>query len=447
MTSAQEFSAILHERLQILRGIEEELADREPVLCTDLSEVGSKITTPLSLQHVGEQIVEIVESDWMTVGGLDTVVIRLGELAELWETFFQRHKEATAIFAAAARCPYCLLLRSFTSVTNSIEVPGARVTMYMNEPELDANFAATLMGEADWLNPVSCMHTDDMQLLIRSQRGMPAFRVRTLNWQGILSDAIASSGLLILYVDGKSPGVNFEIDRIREHGLMSQTIVVYRGKHAPDLGGISGYAAVMRADQFLKKPAGNTGPGTLSKSAHDLLRGLASAASTMMAPTQRLLTMPCEIVDSGVPAGFEQADPANSYLVTADNSDAFVNYVQHLPDSFLRWNAISQDIRLRGIQPDLDDYNALYLSLRMAFLASACLGFTCSIACTAGLLAKVTSMAKTNRAENQARVERYMRVLDTAQRFNALTKRGSWGQKIEAFRASILEDPFMRASS
>jgi hypothetical protein len=130
-------------------------------------------------------------------------------------------------------------------------------------------------------------------------------------------------------------------------------------------------------------------------------------------------------------------------LVTENNSDAFVNYVQLLPDSFLRWNAISQDMRVRGIQPDLDDYNALYRSLRMAFVASTCLGFTGSIAGTVGLLAKVTSMAKTNQAENQARVERHMQILDIAQRFNALTRQGAWGEKIEAFQESILEDPFM----
>jgi len=79
----------------------------------------------------------------------------------------------------------------------------------------------------------------------------------------------------------------------------------------------------------------------------------------------------------------------------------------------------------------------------MAFVASTCLGFTSSIACTTGLLSKITSMAKPNQAENQPRIERYMKILDIAQRFDALTKQGSWEEKIEAFRESILEDPFM----
>jgi hypothetical protein len=323
------------------------------------------------------------------------------------------------------------------------EIPGARAAMYINEPELDANFAGALMAKADWLNPVSCMHTDDMQLLIRSHHAMPAFRVRTVNWQGILSDVIASSGLIILYVSGESPGVNFEIDRIRENGLGPQTVVLYRGEQDSRFGDAVNYAAVMHVSQFLEKSDGKTGPGTLSKSADALLRGLASSAITRTTPTQRLLKMPCEVVDSGVLTGFDRADTATSYFVTVNNADAFVNYVQHLPDSFVRWNAISQDIRLRGIQPDLDSYNELYRSLRMAFVASTCLGFTGSIACTVGLLAKVTSMAKPNKAENQARVERYMQILDIAQRFNALTRERKWGGKIEAYRQSILEDPFM----
>jgi len=443
MKISEKFEASLQKRLPFLQSIEEQLADRVPVLCTDLLEVGREITTPLSLQHVGEHIIEIAKSDWMTVKGLDRVFAYLNELAELWETIFQRHREAIEVFEAANQRPYCLFLRSFASVTNPIEVSGGRAVMYMNEPELDANFADTLMGEADWLNPVSCLHTDDMQLLIRLGHSLPAFRVQTVNWQGILSDAIASSGLIIFYLDGVSPGVNFEIDCIRKYGMESQTLLIYRCEHAPDIGNVDDFASVMSIGEFIEKNDGKIGPGTLSRKAADLLRGLVSTATTKKASTQRLLTMPCEIVDPGMPLGFSHVDEMTSYFITEINSAAFLNYVQSLPDSFLQWNTISQDIRLHGIQPNLDDYNSLYRSLRMAFVASTCLGFTASIACTVGLLAKVTSIAKPNQAENQARIKRYMQILDIAQRFNAQTKNRAWAEKIEAFRESILEDPFM----
>jgi hypothetical protein len=153
--------------------------------------------------------------------------------------------------------------------------------------------------------------------------------------------------------------------------------------------------------------------------------------------------MPCEIVDSGMPAGHREFDPATSYFVTPSNAPAFVGYVRNLPDALQRWNAISQDIRLRGIQPSLDDFNALYRSLRMAFVCAASLGFTASIALTTGLLSKVASMAKPDRLENATRIERYMRVLDIAAGFDALTKRRAWASKIDAFRDAILADPFL----
>lgn len=443
-SSQREFEATLQQRWPFFQGMEEMLKDREPVICTNLSKVETEITTPTCLQHVGEHIVEIAKSDWTDAKQLrGTVVPYLTELIELWETIFQRHWEARGIFAGAERRPYCLFLRSFTGVTNPIEVPGARLVFYLNEPALDANFAETLVTEAEWLNPVSCLHTDDMQLLKKSGPVMPAFRVHTVNWQRILSDAIASSGSIILYVDEESPGVNFEIGRIREYGLEPQTVLVHRGNAAPDFAQSAQYAGVMSVDKFIKAARKKRNPGILSNRSGSLLRQLDSKATTQTVPSQRLLTMPCEIVDPGIPADFDQADPETSYFVAASNAAAFVNYVENLPDSLFQWNAMSQDMRLRGIQPQLADFNALYRSLRMAFASASCLGFTASIACTIGLLAKVSSMAKHSPTENQKRVKQYMRILDIAGRFDTLTEHRAWAEKIEAFRNSILEDPFM----
>jgi hypothetical protein len=441
------FEVALKERLPFLQNTEESLRGRTPVICTDLSRVGSKITTPTCLQHVGMQIVETAEADWTGAQGLSTVVAYLGDLLDLWETVFQRHREAVAVFANAAKQPYCLFLLSFSGVTHPIEVPGARAVLYMNEPHLPANLATTLMTEADWLRPVCCLHTDDMQLLVRAGPSMPAFRVHTIRWQDILDDAIASASTVLFYVDGSSPGVQFELESVHRHGLDPHTVIVHTGARAPEFDRDRDYAAVMPIDTFLagekNKETKETGPGKLSRTAKSLLKSLAADAKAGRTPSSRLMDMPCDIVDAGMPAGFDEVDPETSYFVTPKNAAAFVGYVQNLPDSMLRWNAISQDIRLRGIQPSLDDFNALYLALRMAFVSAACLGFTGSIALTTGLLCKVASMAKPNKAENPLRIERYMRVLDLATRFDALTERRAWTEKIQAFRESILEDPFM----
>lgn len=442
--SPEEFEAIMQQRLPFLQETEESLKGRVPVICADLSNVGSEITTPTSLQHVGEQMVEITKGDWTTAKGLRSPIIPyLTELVELWETIFERHRAAGAIFAGASNRPYCLVLRSFKTVTNPIEVPGARVVMFVNEPGLDANLAATLAAEAEWLNPVSCLHTDDMQLLDKSGALMPAFRVQSSNWQEILSDVIAGSGLIIFYLDGDSPGVKFEIDRISEYGLEPQTIIVYRGDRVPASVQSDRYAGIILLEEFLDVVKDKTGPGKLSKQSKRLLKKLISSATGQSAVSSRLLRMPCQIVDPGCPDDIDQIDPETSYFVTESNAAAFVSYVLNLPDSFLRWNAISQDMRLRGIQPSVDEFNALYLSLRMAFISAACLGFTSSISCTIGLLSKVTSMVKHEPAENQERVELYMQILDIARRFDALTEQHGWSDKIEAFRDSILEDPFM----
>jgi len=434
-------SALIEQRLPFLQNVEEALQGRHPVICTDLSRAGTSITTPRSLQHVGEQIIEIAKADWTSVKGLRTAVAYLGDLLEFWTAVFQRHQEAGAIFAAARERPYCLFLLSFSEVTIPIEVEGGRAVAYLNEPSLPANLATTLMAHQEWLNPVSCLHTDDMQLLTRVGKPMPSFRVHTLNWQAVLDDAIASSGIIVFYLGEQSPGVEFEIGRVRHHGLEQRTVVVHKGRSAPEFCRGRPYAAVIPIDNFLvQKRTQKTGPGDLSKTGMTALRELASTAKSRTAPSRRLQSMCGAIVDPGAPAGFSQSDPETSYFVTDVNAAAFISYVQNLPDAMLRWNAISQDMRLRNIQPRLDDFNALYLALRMAFVSAACLGFTASIALTTGLLSKVASIVKND--EYDERVELYMQALDTAVAFDALTERRAWGEKIEAYRDSILEDPF-----
>jgi hypothetical protein len=414
------------------------------VIRADLSRVTQRITTPLSLQHVGEYIVEIATADWTALDALrGTILSYLTELIEFWEAAHRRHDAAIDIFATAAARPYCLFLRSFAGVTIPIEVTGARAVMFLNDPTLDANVAATLMRHTDWLNPVTCMHTDDLQLLARTAGAIPALRVHNSNWREPLAELIAHSGSIVFYVEGDSPGVAFEVEQVRAHGLAARTVVVFKGPNPPIFANVDAYAAVLPIGQFLETTVG-TGAARLSSSADVLLRRLAGSAPTGATVPDNLLGIPCRIVDPAGASAIDEPVVDTDYLVTDSNADAFVNYVVELPDSMLRWNAISQDMRLRGIQPSLENFNALYRSLRMAFVSATCLGFTSSMALTLGLLSKVASMAKLGTDEDRARVAEYMRVLDIAQRFDALTENQAWQEKIEAYRESILEDPFFR---
>ena len=134
--------------------------------------------------------------------------------------------------------------------------------------------------------------------------------------------------------------MDFEIDRIRELGFDSRTVVVYRGDTVPVFAASGRYADVLPVSRFLTGVRGKTGPGVLTKSAERLLRDLAVAATTRAAPSQRLQTMPCEIVDSGEHVSLNDSDARQSYFVTSSNAAAFVSYVNEFPDSLMRWNAI-----------------------------------------------------------------------------------------------------------
>jgi hypothetical protein len=434
------FESMLQQRLPFLQKIEELLAERTVVFSDDLPPHLGAVVTPKSLQHVGQQLVDVAKSDWTDAEALQNTIIPYAiEVIEFWEAVHRRHDAAREVFARSQQRPYCLFLRSFNTVAVPIEVPGGRVVAYSNDGSLDANFASSLQAESAWLNPVTCLHTDDMGLLARSEGHMPAFRVLTSNWKVILAEAIASASCIVLYVDTDGPGVEFERDRIREHGQEQRTVLVHRTKAAPT----GAYAAALPVTAFLKTTQTRPGPQDLSAESRSLLRRLLSTHGTRPPASKHLTALRCHIVDSALDGDVLESSAETTFVVTASNVAAFVGYVEQFPDSLLMWNKMSQDMRLRGLQPRLDDFNELYVSLRMALACAACLGFTSSVAALIGLLCKVASMPKRSEQENQARIAHYMKLLDIALRFDALTNTRCWSEKIEAFRDSILNDPYM----
>ncbi len=436
MSFNKEIEAYLNQNWEFFQSIEDSLIDRNPVILTDLLNDGSEVTAPDSLQQTALYVARVAQGDWTSAEGLTSIAISLMEVIEFWENIFDRHRRAAAVFAAAESRPYCLMLRSFSTVGIPVEEHDARVVIYLNNSGLDANFAAALEPESQWLNPLNCINTDDLQLF-GAGVSLPSFRVHLVNWQEILKDAIASSGAILLYIDKDSPGVLFELNRIRDSGLEPHTVVVYR-EAKPDFTEDDRYAAVMSLDEFIDADNEKTGPGKISDTAKRTLQDIMANAVTRKAPSERLLSMPCNLVDPGAPAVDDGSDPDQSFFVTAWTASAFVSYIDNMPTAYFLWNEIARNTTHHGIQPGIDDINRLYLSLRKAFYASACLGFTASMALTLGLLCRVSAIVRLPDTDNHARIEPYMQILDIAKRFDALTKSGIWGEKIEAYRKTIL---------
>jgi hypothetical protein len=435
---------LLQKHLRLLQGVEESIRGRELVVCTDLTQIGRELTKPRSLQHIDHYLDTVITANWSDPAVLkNSVLPYLREVCEFFEAVIGGHRRAQEIFSAAPDEGYCLYLRSFSRVTTGVEAAGSRVVLFQNDAELDANFAMALAQHSDWLNPVTCLHTDDMNLLLGRAGSIPGFRVHMHNWQGLLADAIAGSRAIVFYIDDDSPGVEFELDCILQRDLASRTAVVHRGG-TPDFTKRSKFAAVMPISSCLTASPTGTGPGKLSQSILRVLHRLSEDGIRTPAVSGALRELPCAIVDPMLPAGVtESFNAETSYFVTATTAPAFKWYLENLPDSLERWNGVSQDMRLRGIQPTAERFNQLFKGLRMALAGALCLGFCASTAAMLGLLAKVASMAKTRDPEaNREHRVLTLEVTTIADRFNALSERGEWGEKIAAFRGSILEDPF-----
>jgi hypothetical protein len=435
---------LLQKHLRLLQGVEESIRGRELVVCTDLTQTGDELTKPRSLQHIDYYLDTVITANWSDPAVLkNSILPYLRGVCEFFEAVIGGHKRAQEIFSSAPDNGYCLYLRSFSRVTTDTDVAGSRVVWFLNDAELDANFARALVQHSDWLNPVTCLHTDDMNLLVGSAQSMPGFRVHMHNWQARLAEAIAGCRSIVFYIDDESPGVEFELDCILRQDLASRTVVVHRGG-TPDFTKCSNFAAVMPALSCLSPNPAGAGPGKLSQSVLRVLRRLSEDGIRTPAVSSALCELPCAIVDPMVPAGAAKSfDAETSYFVTATTAPAFKWYLENLPDSIERWNGVSQDMRLRGIQPTAERFDRLFTGLRMALAGALCLGFCASTAAMLGLLAKVASIAKTRDPEaNREHKALTLEVTTIADRFNALTERSEWGEKIAAFRESILEDPF-----
>ena len=141
--------------------------------------IPSRLDLPRSLQTFNTQVVEILNADWGNPTTLASIGPHLENLCEFWENIHQAHAAAMNIFEAAQTrsAPYCLYLRSFSRVSDvEVAVPQGRAVGYVNDQRLDRNIARALADRASILNPVTCLHTDDLGLLA-GEWILPSFRV------------------------------------------------------------------------------------------------------------------------------------------------------------------------------------------------------------------------------------------------------------------------------
>jgi hypothetical protein len=442
--TAQQVAQVLKQREALLSECDEFLAARDYVFCVDAWVQADKLDVPLSLHHFNTQIIEIFNADWSDADTLtNAVLLYLENLCEYWENVHRAHQGALACFrAAAAGGPgYCLYLRSFAHVfLTDVDTPEGRAVAYLNTEGLDRNVAHALAAEAA-LNPISCLHPDDMALL-EGQWLLPSFRVHNHDWRAALTEAIGSAKALVFYLGETSRGTAFEIEEIRRAGLRHRTILVYEGEqHLIDDS--KEFAGAFALTEFVA--AGDDPLGTrLKKRAKQRLAQLMGDDYEPPAPSESLCNLPCNVVDPGVPINLPaNIDPAKTFCITPDNLTAFAWYMTGLPDAMLGWNTISRRLYEDKRGPDRDEFNNLQRDTIMACLGAASLGLTASMSGAIGLRAIVANLVQVPDPKKRAlRKNAFLRVLDIADRFDDLTSTRSWRARNDKWRSAIRENVY-----
>lgn len=442
-TSALQVLQLFQERASFLEKCEEQLAEREYVICVDADEPVGALTIPLCLRHANTEIGEIFKPNWSAPRELSVVVARLDELCTYWENVYAAHAAARERLSGPQ--DYCLYLRSFSSVTQSLlDEEVGRAVLYANTEALDRNVAMALGNASDVLAPVTCQHPDDMALLEGRWR-VPAFRVHDHTWQPVVRGAIRSAKCIVFYLDEATPGASFELETIRSLGLESRTVLVHTPRAAvPD--DAATFAATFGVQEFL----------TLSKDLMDArlkaparrrLEGLMRDGFRPESVDDLLTSIPCEVVDPKVPPHLAgQFAPSRAFPVTPSNLTAFGWYVSGLPDALLQWNAINRLLYEEKRAPTIAAMNELLVSLFRGALGAAALGLTASLGGLIGLRAIVAHLVVSpDAASMPARNDDLLRVIEIANRFDDLTSAHYWRRYNDEWRDGIVEGRFSRA--
>lgn len=420
--------------------LEEQLIGRKAIVLTDFDEIADGIVPPSSLNLVKNELTSAVVSDWTDETALYNAILpSVSEVVSFWERIHRRHETARTVFLDAECTPYCLYLRSFSLVSKHWENDAGRLTVYRNDASLDANFASAILSQAGWLNPICCLHTDDLALLTGDEH-LPAFRVQTKDWKVVLREAIARSGMIIFYIDEASRGIEFEMECIAESGLNGSTVAVLKHPklRTPEIN--LAFAAVFTLTEFLEGDLTRIGPGTLRPEAIRRLKAIRFRPVTATADSL-LATLQCCIVDPTKDLPDDRTAPTDAYFVTSINRDAFALYLDQFPAALSSWTEMMRSIRISGNFPSIEEFQVVFGSIKSAFLSAASLGLTSSMAITLALITRASSLVKHPDTNFDLRRRYYEQLFDLAKRLDTLTKSKRWGDQIEKFRALVRADP------
>lgn len=446
MNTVDELYSAFAANESFLRNGEERIADRQIQLFVSGPHFSDEVHMPRSLQNPYTQVVEIFNADWSKPAELRSSVLpNLNAMCDHWGLVQSSHRKAVDVFEAALErgSPYCLYLRSFSSVFDT-DVGGrvGRAVAYINREGLDRNFAEAIAGLDAEVEHVTCMHTDDMAFL-EGKWIIPGLRVHDHTWKDILSDAISGAKLIVFYLAADSTGTDFELDEIRRFGLEARTLIV--SEKADDLTArFPGFAGILPLDEMVEKRKEITEATRLSERGAELLQKLATDAYRPPEVPRRLTSLEFEMVDPRMTVDVpDELDIDECFFVTNSNIAAFSWWVVGFPQIMRLWNSIARTLFHERKPPERRTVEELWRYNIMASVGAAAMGFVSSLSAIIAVRAVTAAIVVVQEAElREQRKSDLLRVFDIAERFRQLSYSKLYEAQIENLRGAIEDDSF-----
>jgi hypothetical protein len=440
---ARDVFGIFQREAELLAALDESIAANEIVVAVDAWAQADDLKIPRTLQQQNTPVAELSRANWSDPEQLaDEVVPFLGQLCTFWENVYCAHESAINRFRSASSggAPYCFYLRSFRHVVASDDNDrDIRVAIYPITTGLDFALEQALSRACRAINPVSCLHTDDLALLA-GEWSLPAIRVHGHNWQEPIKNAIRGGKAIVFYVGAPSEGTDVELAAIRKARLRDRTILVYEyDTHLPADAGE--FAARFSLAEFLTSPKRPL-TARLTAKARARVTELMNDAFKSPAPSKTLLDLRCAVVDPDLTKELPgTVNRHNVLCITPTNLSSFACYVVGFPDTVRNWEEIAMRPASRNAKSGAANLHQLQVTANYAWGGAVALGLTASIAAATGFRVVFSNFSRLTGAKAKAkRKVASLDVLTIAARFDALTTNHQWREQISEWSSMIESD-------
>lgn len=262
---------------------------------------------------------------------------------------------------------YALYLRSFTLAGQVVSRTPWRQTVMISADDLwfREGFAAALpagIAQLSFVNTLDRYPRGEGAHGSRPDRAVPAIRVLSHNWQAAVREGVRGANFVVMYLDGPSEGVAWELRLLRECGMAERTVVVIAATDGRADGQVDGFPHVL------------AGPDR-GRILTDAIAAMTGSGFRQTTPVGDLATLPCWVLDRRIElarhrfTAEELAGVPYDHFVPSSLVNNTTQLMHRYQEMEKRWRAIEAGIGRSVLPSPVSLMNALSAAVATFYLA------------------------------------------------------------------------------